>query len=356
MSTRNTTIAAVLAAASLGAAGLGCMGLTAGLSGFSPAPVEPVSVQCNPAAPILPRGKKVRALVWNVQFSAGRGHHFFYDGGDAVSVPETEVRQTLDAIAAVVARLDPDLILWQELDRGSRRTHGIDQHAALLEKVPYPCTATTPYHRSPYVPHPPQEHLGKVDMHLALWSKYRIDRATRVDLPRLDESWLRQQFNLKRALLIGELPLDDGGRFRAFDSHLSAFSKQDGTLPKQLATIARYLREADDEDVPWLLGADLNSLPPGDDPARLGADAALYEVPSPLTEWFEEYKAAFPLEEHQQDPQPWRTYLPFGATSPDRAIDHIFHSDAVRVHLASVVSDVTEVSDHLPLIIDFELE
>jgi endonuclease/exonuclease/phosphatase family metal-dependent hydrolase len=356
MSRRKIIAASALSAVALGAAVCGCSGLMTGAGWFSPSRVQPVSVQCAPDAPPLPRGKQLRVLVWNIQYAAGRQQQFFYDGGQAVSVPEQQVHDTLDQIAAVIERLDPDIILWQEIDRGSRRTHHIDQHRALLDRAPYPCHATTPYHKAPYVPHPGHEHLGKVDMHLGIWSRYRIDTANRFDLARLQESWARQQFNLKRALLTATLPIEGGGAFRLFDTHLSAFSRKDGTLPKQLSQISAEVDKAVASGQPWMLGADLNSLPPGDDPARLGEDQALYEVPSPLASLYDAYTAAIPLEEHSRDPGPWRTYLPFGASVPDRAIDHIFHGGPLRMHGVSVVQDVRDVSDHVPLIFDFELQ
>ena len=138
----------------------------------------------------------MRVLVWNIQYGAPNSYHFFYDGGDDVYVDEQDVRANLDALAEVVRDVDPDVILWQEVDRGSRRTHHIDQHAELLARVPYPCHLSTPYHRAGYVPHPPEQHIGKVDMHLSIFSRYALGDARRIQLALLDEPWWRQIFNL----------------------------------------------------------------------------------------------------------------------------------------------------------------
>ena len=125
----------------MGAAGAVAMG-TAGLctgafsvwgAWFSPAAEENIAVVCGADVPLLPRGKRIRTLVWNVQYAGGRDRHFFYDGGDDVSVTEGEVRDTLQGIAEVIRRVDTDIILWQEIDRGSRRTGFIGQNQALLD-------------------------------------------------------------------------------------------------------------------------------------------------------------------------------------------------------------------------------
>lgn len=352
MSTRTRILQGVTALAAVGLSGC-ALGLVGTWSlWFHPAAVQSAPITCDDGAPELPRGKRLRMLVWNVQYAAGRDSHFFYDGGDAVSVSPDTVTASLDAIADVIERIDPDIVVLQEVDRASRRTGRIDELTELLDRVPYACWADTPYHKAPYVPHPPHEHLGKVDMRLAVLSKYRIEGGTRVDLPRLDESWLRQQFNLKRALLHVELPIAGGGQLTVFDAHLSAFSKGDGTLPRQLDAIGEHIDAAGDA---WILGADLNSLPPGDDPSRLTVHADLYTPTSPLTGWFDRYTPAVPLDELLTDPEPFRTWLPHGAGEPDRAIDYVFHGSDVEMHSYSVLQDAHEISDHLPLMFDFAI-
>lgn len=344
-------VLALLALSGLVMAGLGLMYASL----FRPPSRVAVPVTCDEAAPVLHRGERIRALVWNVQFAGGREHHFFYDGGTAVSVPADAVDRNLDRIAEVIARFDPDLVILQEVDRRSRRTGRIDQHAELLLRTPYPCHVSTPYHRAPYVPWPPAEHMGRVDTHLSVFSRYRIEGAIRHQLPLLNESWVRQQFNLRRALLEVRLPLAGGDHLLVFDTHLSAFSRGDGTLARQVGTIDGRLAEAEARSTPWILGADLNTLPPGDDATRLGADAVLYADGSQVAPLIERYHWPVPAIELARDPQPWRTYLPFGATAPDRTIDYVLHGSHVDPLAFSVVSDVLDASDHLPLLFDFEI-
>lgn len=312
-------------------------------------------ITCAADAPELPRGRPLTALVWNVQYAGSRKHHFFYDGGDAVHVPREDVDAMLDAIAAVLAEHDPDLVLLQEVDRGSDRTHRVDQHAALLERVPYPCHTATPYHRAGYVPHPSQQHLGRVDMNLSVFSRFRIARAVRHQLALLDEPWWRQAFNLKRALFEVELPIAGGGTFTAFDTHLSAFSKGDGTLGRQMDQLDAAMTRVEGEKRPWLLGGDLNALPPGDDPTRLGADAVYYaESTTPVARLFARHASVISAPQYQRDPAPWRTYVPFGADTPDRTLDYVFHGRTVDIHSVRVLP-ILDISDHLPILVTFTL-
>jgi endonuclease/exonuclease/phosphatase family metal-dependent hydrolase len=355
---RARRITLTLAAAAMGL-GVGvCAGgaMLVNANVYDPGEAEWIPVVCADDTPEMPRARPVKVLAWNVQFSAGRTQRFFYDGGDAVSVPLDRVDNTIDGLIETVKRHDPDIVLWQEIDRDSARTGRVDQYKRLLEALPYPCHASTPYHRALYVPTPPHEHLGRVDMHLAVFSRYRIDQATRFQLPLLQESWVRQIFNLRRALMALRFPVEGGGSFMAYNTHLSAFSRGDGTLERQVAMIRAHLDEAGRANTPWLLAGDLNSLPPGDDPSRLGEDGVLYtDAAPPIQPLFDSYTPAVPLNELLSNPQPWRTYVPFGADRTDRVIDYMFYGQGVVPHTYSVDSNAIELSDHIPLISEFSL-
>jgi endonuclease/exonuclease/phosphatase family metal-dependent hydrolase len=322
---------------------------------WTPAKTTDVAITCDGQAPALARGQSIRAMVWNIQFSAGRSHEFFYDGGPAVSVSESEVRQTLDAITAAIAQYTPDLVLLQEVDRDSRRTHHVDQLAEILKRTPYPCHAATPYFKAEFVPHPPHEPLGKVDMQLAVLSRFAMGEATRHQLPLLKESWLRQQFNLKRALLQTTVPIEGGGSLAIFNSHLSAYAKGDGTLEAQIEEIDAHLAAASAAQTPWILGADLNALPPGDDTERLGTAADLYAAASPLDGLFATHTPAVPRYAYTEDPVPWRTWLPYGSTRADRTLDYVFTSPEVELLSFTVLKHIHAVSDHHPLLLEFRL-
>jgi uncharacterized membrane protein YbaN (DUF454 family) len=127
----------------LGWACLGLLVLVIGLAGtvrsllwFPPAQLD-VAVTCPADTPPVPTGSDLSVLVWNVQYAASRAHHFFYDGGQVVHVPASDVTATLDEMARVVRELDPDVVLWQELDRDSDRTGNVDQLQEMLQRTPY---------------------------------------------------------------------------------------------------------------------------------------------------------------------------------------------------------------------------
>jgi len=325
---------------------------------YTPPPVTSVKVEGNTDAPALKPGDTLRVLVWNVQFCGTRRHHFFYDGGDAVHVTREDVDTVLAELTSILREHEPDLVLIQEIDRGADRTAHVDQVAELLAAAPYAAWLTAPYWRVPHVPTPAHQHVGKTDMHLATLSRHRVDGATRHQLSLLDEPFFRRAFNLRRAILEARLAGADGAAGLAvLNTHLSAFSRGDGTLGRQMDQLEARMDALDQDGVPWILGGDFNALPPGDDPARLGEDGELYaDQTTPIQRLFDAgRRSAFPLERLQQDPETTWTYLPYGAETPDRTLDYLFVSEGIQVLHAQVLADGESVSDHLPLMVDIRL-
>jgi endonuclease/exonuclease/phosphatase family metal-dependent hydrolase len=270
-------------------------------------------------------------LSWNIQFAGSRDLHFFYDGGDAVHVPPPVVDRTLAGIAAHVR--EADLALIQEIDRGARRTNFVDELPALA--AGFPAWASACYHRVRWLPHPTRVPLGRVEFHLAALSRFAMRDARRVQLPRMNEPRWRRALNIKRCLLDAELPIEGGGALSVAVTHLSAFTKGDDTLVRQVAAVAEWMES---RPKPWILAGDFNLLPPGDDPARLPDAVEYSHETNPMERLIPRFRSALPPDAY--------TYQPFGGR-PDRVLDYVFVSDDVEVLSAEAAP--SDLSDHLPL-------
>lgn len=327
---------------------------------YLPDPVVDAERHCPADTPPVPVGRPLKVLVWNVQYGASREPHFFYDGGDDVAVPPELVSRTLDGMEDVLRREAPDLVLWQELDRGSDRIGGVDQLEAMLERTEgrFPCWAAAPYHKVGFVPLPLSQPLGRVHMDLAVFSRFRLGAATRHQLALLREPMYRQLFNLRRAVLRVEVQTERGPPIVLLNTHLSAFSNGDGTLPRQVEQVEELALDAERAGQPWLLAGDFNALPPGDDPTRLASEdgwGGIGDAVTPMQRLYDHLKPALPLETYRADPSRWFTYLPWGASAPDRTIDYVFHGTRLRLNEFAVRQDRLDISDHLPLVAVVEL-
>lgn len=316
---------------------------------YRPAGHETVETFGPAGTPPLVPGQPFTVMCWNLQFAGSRRHHFFYDGGPAVHVPPEDVEQTVAGIASLLAEQAPDIALLQEVDRDADRTGRVDQLRRYLDSGPGLSWASTPYHRSPYVPHPLPQPMGRVDLHLSMLSRRGLLDAERTALPLLDEPRIRQMFNLKRALMTAAVPIAGGRVLRIANTHLSAFSHGDGTLAKQVAVLRTWM-QSQPADQPWILAGDFNLLPPGDTAARLDADGNLYrDATNPIEAILPALAEAFgdPLAERA------RTYQPFGAPGPDRKIDYMLYGGPLAVESAEVIR--SNLSDHLPMVVRFVL-
>jgi endonuclease/exonuclease/phosphatase family metal-dependent hydrolase len=333
------------------------LGRVGELLGFVLRPVasEPVPVLHHGAAAPLEPGVPFRVMSWNLQFAGTRKHKFFYDGGPAVHVADADCVEALDAIGAELRATSPDIALLQEVDRDSDRTGRRDELAALLARAPYPRWASATYHRSRFVPVPPKNPLGRIDLHVAVLSRYAITAATRRSLPLLREPRLRRAFNLKRCILDVQVAVKGWDRpLHVAVTHLSAFSRGDGTLVAQVAVLREWMETRARAGDAFVLAGDLNLLPPGDDPARLGAEAAEYaDRPNPIEQLLPRFRSVIPPQ-RLLDPAN-NTYLPWGAVVADRVLDYMFVSDGIEVVEARPLSRPDPVSDHLPLLATLRL-
>ncbi|KAL1495203.1 hypothetical protein AB1Y20_017068 [Prymnesium parvum] len=297
------------------------------------------------AAPLYdPSAAPLKVLVWNIQFCAGTGVHFFYEGGDATSVPSRPaVLHTLAALAELITRELPDLVLLQEVDRGARRSWYVDQLDELRRLLPasYRASASDWYWSLPWVPFPFAEMLGRVEMHLCALSRYAIGAARRVALPPVrSDGVLARLFNVRRAVQLLTLPTADGRCVEVLHTHLSAFTGGDGTVEAQVEVLRELVGEAAPH---WLLAGDLNALPPGVSAEGLTGQAA----------------SAVPVGE-MADParrKRWFTLKYFGREEPEVTIDYLLHAPhRWQVKDVKVLNaEETWPSDHAPLVATLEM-
>ncbi|HCH65277.1 MAG TPA: hypothetical protein DFR83_20900 [Deltaproteobacteria bacterium] len=306
---------------------------------------EPVHGDGNGAGLVV--GSPFTVVSWNLQYSASRKHRFFYDGGEAVHVPEADVQATVAAIGEVLAKEAPAVALLQEIDRDSARTGRVDQLPPLVSAMNATAWTAAAYHKAAFVPKPFSNPLGRVQMDLGILTTGRLENAERHQLALMDEPRPVQALNLKRALLTAEVPVEGLSQPLAVGvTHLSAFSFGDGTLEKQVAALKAWMAERP-EGQPWILAGDFNLLPPGDDKSRLRTEAELYaDEGNPIDAVLPAFRELFGAA--QLDPKV-RTYLPFGFDEPDRKIDYFFMGGPIEVVEGAVLREHAAISDHLPI-------
>ncbi len=244
--------------------------------------VDPDFVEPAPLNGIL------RVLTWNIKFGGGRTD-FFWDGwGDENRIDSMEVERNLEAVAALLAEIDADVVLLQEVDVDSRRTSHVDESDWLLTHTPYNYAAWVPNWDVNYAP---EEGLGEVTMGNVILAKHELTRNTRIDQPQSEsQSALVNWFYLHRAIQVSEVVLPDVGPVALLNVHPDAYSS-DGTKELHLEQIFDV---AADSPEPLVLGGDFNEVPPGslklkdfedEAPTLAGAGVSVVEYTEEETLW-----------------------------------------------------------------------
>jgi endonuclease/exonuclease/phosphatase family metal-dependent hydrolase len=342
---------------------------------YAPDDVEAASFSCSRDAPAWSSNAPLKVMSYNVQYMASKNYVFFYDIDindpervDAVakanktiaSYPSREhVLSTLDEVAALIESEKPDVVMLQEINgEADSRTHYIDHVSELLNRLPanfFPCRSDAPYWKAEFIFHP--DVLGPVDMRLLTLSRYRIEKSMRHQLPRWPRNFLVTPFHFQRALLESHIVTDRGDTVALINTHFEAWAAGTGVMEKQVARTAELLQSLDDVGTPWVLGGDLNLLPPDGDRQRqriIAAGTGNYDKESQIKPLYDKYRG-IPSLQHlmADDPQAWYTHYPNdpSASGPDRTIDYLFYSDQWSTNDQYVIQEeALHISDHLPVV------
>ncbi len=330
---------------------------------YHPSAVQDEAVGCAADAPILQPGQSLKVLTYNVQFMAGKNYIFFYDlpnnAGPDERPSAADITQTVQEVARIIRAENPDIVLLQEVDDGSARTDYEDQLARLLALLPqdYKCHTAAFYWQAAFVPHP--QIMGAIGQKLAIVSKYRIDQASRYQLPLAPANPLTQQFSPKQAILEARLPVKNGQDFALLTTHLEVANRGTEVMQKQVAAVIERLDALDLDGFAWLIGGDFNLLPPGQFD-RLRADQkSSFRAETELKPLFDRFHV-IPALEAVNGPQAPQWYTRFvndpSLTEPDRTLDYIFFADNLTLVKGYVRQhDTLSISDHLPVIAEFVL-
>ncbi len=332
---------------------------------YHPADIEKIEVACAESAPKLRAGQTLKVLTWNVQSMSGKNYVFWSDlpnndGPDEKPTPE-DVALTFEETIRVIKDENPDIILIQELENGAERTGYEDQFARLLTLLPeeYKCSAAAFDWKAAYVPHP--RIRGSVGWMVAIVSKYKITDAERYQLATAKKDWLTEQFSIKPAVLAAHLPIESGGEFIAATLHFDIYVKGSDAKDLQVKQVKDLISQWDKQKMPWILGGDFNLLP-YDDAAYarlLDSHKPSYNAKSEIKPLFDSYQAVPSTAEITgADFAKWLTRFPNdpAISGPDRTLDYFFFPNNITIGEHYVrQSDTLKISDHLPVIVNFQL-
>lgn len=288
----------------------------------------------------------ITVVTWNIAWGYGAGSE-----GRGAARPKEHFERTLDEIGRVLAQLEPDVVLLQEVDFDSTRSHHIDQaeRLARLAKLPYVAKAVT--WRASWVPFPfwpPEDQFGTLRSGGAILSRFPIEghRVETVSKPKSNPFWYNL-FYLFRYHQQATLQTEDGPVL-VLNVHAEAFEKESRIRH------ARLLADRiSSELIPrTIVGGDLNTVLPEatvrrgypDEPETSHVDDPTLE----LIRGIDGLLDTVPGELYLKNEPAWLT---FPAHEPNRKLDYLLHGAGFRVEEVEVPRALAgELSDHLPLV------
>ena len=205
----------------------------------------------------------LKVMTWNIRFGAGRIPFFGDSCGDRVLMAQAETEGYLNLIVAYINSTEPDILLLQEVDISSKRSAYVNQLQYILDRTHLNYGAYASMWNAEIIP---SDGLGKVDAGNAVLSRWKITDAERIQLPlRTDQDPLTQYFYLRRNILKAKINIPElDTTLYAVNIHATAFATDD-TKEKHIEKYKEVLDDLHSQDVLFVTGGDLNSVPPSAD-------------------------------------------------------------------------------------------
>lgn len=173
----------------------------------------------------------------NLGFGAyGPDFDFFMDGGTGSVAPSAQyVTDNVNASAEAIGQLDPDLVLFQEVDIDATRSCGVDEYALLRDDYPAMCSVFAQNYDSAFLAWPLYAPHGKNKAGMATFARYQLSDSIRRSLP-ISES-LSKFLDLDRCYSISRIQVSNGRELVVFNVHLSAYGADEEVLEGQRAML-----------------------------------------------------------------------------------------------------------------------
>jgi endonuclease/exonuclease/phosphatase family metal-dependent hydrolase len=312
---------------------------------------------------------EITIMTWNIRFGAARLPWFGDACGDRVIFTEEEVIAALQGIVDKINEIDPDVLLLQEVDLLSKRSAYIDQMSWILERTSFNYAIYGSQWRSKYIP---SDGLGRLDEGNAVFSRWKISDAERIQLPLREDQDAIVRYFYERCCMVRckvEIPEFGPNGITAVNIHASAFATDD---TKQIH-IQKFKEELDgiaNAGELFIAGGDLNTLPPGSDTTdyciqdkcnyesyHMDGDDPEHKEGSnytPEVSWmdglYNDYSSAIPLAKYQASQYSYFTHTTRSGHFWDRTLDYLFTNSSWVENSGLVRQEALLLSDHAPVV------
>ncbi len=311
---------------------------------------------------VIKTGKKnVHHLTsWNVGFGAYTDNFSFFMAGGTYSraLSKDETIKNINSIIYELDSFDPDLILIQELDFDSTRSHKVDQVKMFRDffSDEYQSTYGMNYNSS-YLFYPLLSPIGRSRSGIMTLSKYDINLSVRRSLP--IQTDIYKLLDLDRAYTVNRISTSNGKELVLINLHLSAFTTDPAIVRKQLDMIYSTINEEYAKGNYVICGGDFNMdlLSGSASIFGISGDGYSWTTPFPKESLPDSVNLYAPLDAENPVPScrnadaPWNPEKVFQVT-----IDGFLATKNVKVEKCEVTDQQFKYSDHQPVHLYFILK
>ncbi|MEK4677613.1 MULTISPECIES: endonuclease/exonuclease/phosphatase family protein [Bacillus] len=185
---------------------------------------------------------------------------FFMDGGTGSrSRSKEQTKHNLQCMSSFLKENNADFVLLQEVDIKAFRSFNQNEYQLFQQRLSSYASTFGYNYSNPWVPVPFLRPMGYVESGLATFSTYSIQQATRLQLPGR-EPWLKQLFDLDRAMVEHIIPVENGKNLRIVNIHVSAYDAGGNIRKQQLQYVKQYMHTQYQKGDYVILGGDWNQL------------------------------------------------------------------------------------------------
>lgn len=299
--------------------------------------------------------KSYSIVTYNIGFGAYRPEYsFFMDGGKSSWGKDKEsVTEAVCMAGELVRYMDPDFVLFQEVDRDGTRSYHIDELELLHPFFDgYYCVYAQNYD-SPFLFYPFLEPHGANRAGIVTYSKREIADAVRRSLP-ISESFSKL-IDLDRCYSIVRIPLSTDKMLCIYNIHMSAYGSDDAIRTGQLAMLYEDM-EADYRVGNYVIcGGDFNHNLKTED----SGNAPDWAYPFPRESLPEGFRMAIDEAAREETiahntcrsaSEPYQEAATYTVT-----LDGFIVSDNVTIESYAHIDTGYEYSDHEPVAMRFKL-
>lgn len=318
-----------------------------------------LTVEGGPEANEVSVGETYTAVSQNLGFGAYTPDFtFFMDGGKESRAASRESVEACIAMGAdTVADLDPDFILFQEVDLDSTRSHHVDQYSLLASRFDRYSRNCAVNYDSAYLMYPLTSPHGASKSSLATFSRFRMTSALRRSLP-ISTSFSKF-LDLDRCYSVSRVPTDNGKELVIYNVHASAYGGSDEIRTAQMTMLLDDMKSEYERGNYVVCGGDFNHDFTGDSTQQLnGIGTTDYGWAQPFPDALipDGISKCITYRDGLIKPTCRNCDIPYEPGNFTIIVDGFLVSDNVEcVSVENVVTDFA-YSDHNPVVMQFRLK